>query len=233
MQRNAVMDSMRARFESRVKTRILAFGSSNTERHRPGIHWLDVFELALRKYGRFHHCINAGVCGETSYDLLGRFAEDAAFYQPHLVFLTVGGNDSFRPLPADDFKRNLLELHRRFSKIGAAVVFQTYYSPDPARCDDLTYFYKLMDIVREVAAESGAGLVDQLRRWEILRKAHTPRYLPLMADNFHLNGRGNTFMGLELARAFGLGDDLVEPASDWQEARELMTLVDALDGRRD
>ena len=230
MARCAVLESFTGRLEAQAMTRILAFGSSNTERRLFGMHWLDVLELAIvRKYGRIHHCINTGVGGETSGDLLRRFETDAAFYQPHLAFITIGGNDSFRVMPAEEFKRNLLELHHRFRKIGTLVAFQTYYSPDPEQNGDLTHFYRLMDIVRECAAETNSMLIDQLRRWEMLRKAEKTRYKPLMADGFHLNWRGNAFMGLELTKAFGLEQvDLFEHEL-WAETRELQAIVDALD----
>jgi len=40
------------------KVRILAFGSSNTDRRIVGMHWLDCLDLALKeKHGRIHHCV--------------------------------------------------------------------------------------------------------------------------------------------------------------------------------
>jgi CheY-like chemotaxis protein len=127
---------MAARFEARLKTRILAFGSSNTERFLPGMHWFDVFDLALQnRIGRIHQCLNTGIGGHTTRDLLARFEEDTAFFKPHLVFITVGGNDSNpdRKITPDEFEANLVELHRRISSWGCAVVFQTYYAVNPAQ----------------------------------------------------------------------------------------------------
>ena len=153
MNDNPVFCAMKARLRAGQKTRFLAFGSSNTERILPGMHWFDVFDLAVgNTYGRIHHCINTGIGGHTSKDLLDRFEEDAAFYKPHMVFITVGGNDSNpdRKLSEEQFTYNLQELHRRFWRMGTAVVFQTYYAPICENCPDahMEKFYRYMDIIR-------------------------------------------------------------------------------------
>ena len=50
-----VFNAMKSRFKAGLKTRILAFGSSNTERLVPGMHWFDVFDLAVHNtYGCIH-----------------------------------------------------------------------------------------------------------------------------------------------------------------------------------
>ena len=226
-----VLSAIHSRLKSLEKTRILAFGSSNTERRSPGMHWLDVLDLAIkRRYGRIHHCINTGIGGNTSRDLLARFEDDAAFYRPHVAIVTIGGNDSnpAKSLGEEEFVGNLRELRNRFHHMGCAVVFQTYYAPDPARNEDLSGFYAYMDIVRNIAAESAAGLVDHLRRWELFRKAFPDRYLPLMEDGFHLNCRGNMILGLDLSRSLGVEFDLPEPEF-WSESLEMQRLMDSLD----
>ncbi len=228
-----VFDAMTARFRAKLKTRLLAFGSSNTERFLPGMHWFDVLDLSLQHaHGRIHQCVNTGIGGHTSRDLLDRFEDDAAFYRPHLALITIGGNDSNpdKHLTAKEFEANLKELRRRFGTMGCAVVFQTYYAPDPARVEDktrLANFYTYMDIVRSVAAETESGLVDHLSRWEAFRKVHPARYLPLMQDGFHLNWHGNMVMGLDLARAFGVSCVAQDP-DYWREGVELQSLMDSV-----
>ncbi|HWL52612.1 MAG TPA: SGNH/GDSL hydrolase family protein [Chthoniobacteraceae bacterium] len=231
-QQQAVIQAALARFESKEKTRILAFGSSNTEHRILGTHWFDVFDLALKKkYGRFHHCINTGIGGDTTAHLLARFEEDAAFYRPHLVFLTVGGNDFRKIDSVEQIRDNYRELHRRFAALGTPVIFQTYYSPDPERTGPLERFFEVMEIMREVAAETGSGLIDQLRRWELFRNAAPQQYAPLMMDGFHVNERGNRLMGLELTAAFGIGEVLCEQ-EELAEAREIQALINRLDPRK-
>ena len=127
------METILQRFAAEQRTRIVAFGSSNTERRIHGLHWFDWLDLGIKQtYGRVHHCINAGLGGDTSRGLLQRFDEDVALYQPHVVFITIGGNDA-KPdsgIDAVEFRRNLRQLQSRIRFLDAAVVFQTYYSAD-------------------------------------------------------------------------------------------------------
>ena len=232
MAKSQLIESLRSQVPSGTKARILAFGSSNTERFQPGLHWLDVLELALRDtHGRFHQCLNAGICGDTTRELLARFDADAAPFAPHLAIITIGGNDSNpeKNLAHAEYEANLLELHRRFSATGCALLFQTYYAPDPERNGDLTVFRDYMEIIRCVARRTGSGLVDHLPRWEAFQRAHNRRYLDLMADGFHLNPRGNLVLGLDLARQLG-----ARPADDasgfWDEALRIQESMDATVG---
>lgn len=225
-----LIDELKAEVAPGAKVRILAFGSSNTERFLPGMHWFDVVELALRDtYGRFHRCFNIGQCGDSSRDLLARFDEEVVAFRPQLTIITIGGNDCS---PAKDispaqFDGNLTELYRRSTDIGSRVIFQTYYAPDPEREGDLTPFHRYMDIVREVANNTGACLIDHLPRWEALQQAQLDRYQPLMHDGFHLNHRGNAVLGLDTARALGAA-----PAEDtpgyWDDALEIQRYMDGL-----
>ena len=121
------------RLEAGDRTRFVAFGSSNTERRIPGLHWFDWLDLALKAtYGRVHHCINAGLGGDTTQGLLARFDEDVALYRPHVVLVTIGGNDA-KPdsgIDEDDFRRNLNEVIRMIRELDATPILQTYYSAD-------------------------------------------------------------------------------------------------------
>jgi lysophospholipase L1-like esterase len=234
-----VFNAMKARFKAGLKTRILAFGSSNTERIVPGMHWFDVFDLAVHNtYGCIHTCINSGIGGHSSGDLLNRFEDDAAFYRPHMVFITVGGNDSNpeRQMKEEQFTANLQKLQSRFSLMGCAVVFQTYYSPIKEQHDPeyMLKFYRFMDIIRQVAAETKSGLIDHLVRWEHIRKNHPEKHLPLMQDAMHVNRRGNMVMGLDIARYFDAKLNIPyanfaydkEGNNFWDEAIEIQKIMD-------
>ena len=213
------------------KAVILTYGSSNTERFLPGMHWCDILELALRDtYGRFHQCINTGLCGDTSRGLLQRFEKDAARFHPKMVILTIGGNDRdpVHNIPPEQFALNLRDLQRRFADIGCRTVFQTYYAVDPARIGDLGSFHCYMDLVRQAAHDTGSDLVDHLVRWEAFQQAYPERYLDLMLDGFHVNPGGNTILGHYLSRHVG-----AKPASTtdtfWDEALSILQLMDELE----
>ena len=225
-----MIESLRSKLKPGEKVRILAYGSSNTERFLPGMHWFDILELSLRDtYGRFHHCINTGLCGDTSRGLLARFSADAALFRPHLVIITIGGNDSnpAQEISPEQFDANLSALYSQFTAMGCQVIFQTYYAPDPARQGDLTPFRHYMEIVRIVAKRTGSGLVDHLVRWEAFQQARPAQYLQLMHDGFHVNQRGNAVLGLDLARQLG-----AKPALDdhgiWDEALTIQGVMDKL-----
>ena len=241
MTKNPVFSTMKARFRAEIKTRILAFGSSNTERILPGMHWFDVFDLAVHDtYGRIHYCIDTGIGGNTSRDLLERFEDDAAFYRPHMVFITVGGNDSNpdRQPSEEQFSANLLELHHRFSRMGCAVVFQTYYAPIENLCsaEHMKNFYRHMDIIRQIASETKSGLIDHLVRWGYLREKYPDRHLSLMQDCMHVNRRGNMVMGLDIARHFNVRINIPYACSAydpegkkfWDETVEIQKMMDEI-----
>ena len=201
------LDAILRRLRAGTRTRIVAFGSSNTERRIEGLHWFDWLDLALaQSYGRAHHCINAGLGGDTSRGLLARFEEDIALYRPHAVFVTIGGNDA-KPdsgLDAAAFRDNLLALEGRIRALGATPILQTYYAADTDALgpEHGPRFLAFMDIVREVAAATGAPLIDHHRRWEPLRHRHPDLYRTLMLDALHVNALGNMVLGLDLLRAF-------------------------------
>ena len=209
------MTNLTRRLASEPMTRIVALGSSNTERgaHGQGWHnWFDWLDVGLReRFGRVHHTINAGVSGETSRDMLARFDRDVALYRPHLVIITTGGNDCnpANELSLEEFGANLSELVRRVRRLdGCEALLQTYYSIDVAalteEAERARQFAGYMQVVREVAAQDEAALVDHLARWERLRHADLAAYRCLMRDPMHLNPLGNMVFGLDLLRALGV-----------------------------
>ena len=51
------LTTLRRRFTTEPRTRIVAFGSSNTDRRITGMHWLDWLDLGIKQtFGRVHHC---------------------------------------------------------------------------------------------------------------------------------------------------------------------------------
>ncbi|MDZ4198206.1 MAG: SGNH/GDSL hydrolase family protein [Kiritimatiellia bacterium] len=186
------------------KLRILAFGSSNTERFLAGTHWFDCLELALRmRYGRAHLCCNAGVGGDTTRDLLRRIEADALAFHPDAAFVTIGGNDSNpdRGIGQQEFRDNLLELRSRLAETGCRVVFQTYYAPMLGELDEArrTAFDACMETVVAVASETNSVLVDHYRLWRPFALRNPEEHRKLMTDSFHVNALGNLALGLTIA----------------------------------
>jgi len=210
------MQNIIRHLETQPMTRILALGSSNTELayHCKGRHnWFDWLEVGIREhYGRKHICINSGVSGNTSADILDRFDRDCALFQPNVVILTVGGNDSNpgRGVSSEEFHRNLAELVGRISAFDdCRVILQTYYAFDIEKfahaekgwADNFPIY---MDITCKVAAETNCPLLNHLERWEKLRRADIALFRNLMLDSRHVNPLGNMVIGLDILREFGV-----------------------------
>jgi lysophospholipase L1-like esterase len=212
------METILKHLQQGQKTRIVAFGSSNTERHIHSVHWLDWLELGIRNtYGRIHTCINTGLCGDTTRGLLQRFDDDVALYQPHVVFVTIGGNDSSPTsgISNAEFQNNLRQLAAQIRALEAYVIFQTYYSADIVGLgpEHGGRFLQFMDSIRRVAADTQSILVDHHRRWEYLRKQKFEDYQQLMRDPLHVTALGNMLLGLDLVRAFGANLDETQRAA--------------------
>ncbi len=198
---------------------IEAFGSSNTQRRLPGMTWFDYLELGFKAtYGA--GCgtfINAGIGGDTSKMLLDRFDRDLRPFRPDLVIITVGGNDSnpVHNISTQQFRDNLLELHRRITDLGGQVLFQTYYACmiEQLSAEMAERMLYNMQQIRDLAAATGSPLQDHYARWGRLQK-HCPKiYQLLMTDAMHVNGDGNSVLGLDLLRSFA-----VEMPQDFAEA---------------
>ncbi len=217
-------------------SRIVALGSSNTERgaHSEGkYHWFDWLDLGLkRQFGSKHHSINVGISGETTSQLLARFDSAVEVYKPHIVLLTVGGNDSNpeRQIDPDLFRKQLTELVQRIQGLGALCILQTYYSIVEEEMDPLYFkqFHDYMQIIREVAEEENTLLHDNLKRWELLRLQAPEVYKPLMRDAMHVKPLGNMLWGMDIARFFGVWiNDLL---SEWcEEGLQLQQQIDKME----
>lgn len=234
-----MLHAIQERLRREPMTRIVAFGSSNTERagHSEGrYNWVDWVDVGLRlHFGRVHHTLNAGVSGQTCVDCLERFDRDVAFYRPAVVFITLGGNDCnpTRDVPLERFRETMHSLVARTQAIGdCQPVLQTYYAADidrlPPPPDCALHFHTYMQAVREIARESGAYLIDHLARWERLRHADVDTYRTLMRDPMHLKPLGNMLLGLDVLRHFGV-TALQDIQPYIETGLELQRLLDALE----
>lgn len=151
-------------------------------------------------------------------------------YKPHLVILTIGGNDANpeRNITPEQFRANLLELERKISVLGAQIIFQTYYACDLANVDPnyAQNLIKYMQIIREVTEQTGHLLMDHFTRWERLRVLNNDVYLLLMKNAMHVNSAGNMVMGLDLARNLGL---TINEVTEFREGLFVQTLLDQLE----
>lgn len=226
------VESFLKKFRADEFMRVVAFGSSNTERRLVGMHWFDCFELACRtQVGPHIASINSGKGGDSTRELLARIERDCLAHRPDLVFITVGGNDSNpgKEMSRDEYKANLKNIISQIQSIGAAPVLQTYYAFDLEKMDPQhgENFISMMQAVRETAKETDCMLIDHLARWEPLRQRCVNVYRRLLCDALHTNPTGNIVLGLDIARAFGL--ELPDDAY-FREGRGIQALLDILAG---
>ena len=204
--------------------RVVAFGSSNTEIgwHSDGRHgwpcWLScIFRASV---GQHVQTLNAGIGGNTATNLLSRIHGDVLPIHPHLVIITIGGNDFFQHHTLADFEANLRKLETILRDAGAVVVFQTYYALLPEAGPG---FAAYMDVVRQVATTTGAGLIDQFAWFSTWQQADLPTYRTIMRDPAHLKPIGNALFGTLAGRVLGCWDPAVPPdlpISDYLPALE-------------
>jgi len=192
--------------------RVVAFGSSNTEIgwHSDGRHgwpcWLScIFRAAV---GQHVQTLNAGIGGNTAKDLLGRIHRDVLPVHPQLVIITIGGNDFFQHQPLADFAADLRQLEVILRAAGTVVAFQTYYALLPEAGPG---FAAYMDVVRQVATTTGAGLIDQYAWFAQWQEADLATYRTIMRDPAHLKPIGNALFGTLAGRVFGCWDPAVPP----------------------
>ena len=220
-----LIQSWRAAGNEQVN-RVVAFGSSNTSlgTHNEGRHsWVCWLAFALQQSVKQRiWVINIGIGGNTAADLVARVTGDVVAVQPHLVIITIGGNDSGRGRPLADFEADLRSLEKTLREAGALVVFQTYYALLPDWGNDVT---KHMEVERRVAQTTGAGLIDQYAWFQSWLKSDPVTYRTIMRDPGHLNALGNALFGILAARVFGLPDpplpaDMQQPVTERLAALE-------------
>jgi len=187
--------------------RVVAFGSSNTEIgwHSDGHHgwpcWLScIFRASV---GRHIQMMNAGIGGDTAAGLLKRIDRDVLPIHPHLVIITIGGNDQFQKHSLSDFEANLRKLESILRETGAKVAFQTYYALLP---ESDVGFAPYMEVVRNVARSTDAGLIDQYAWFSAWQNNDITTYRTIMRDGAHLKPVGNALFGTLAGRVCGCWD---------------------------
>lgn len=200
--------------------RVVAFGSSNTAQSwsNGGRHnWVDWLQLNLKMHVGHHVTIfNQGISGETTEDLLKRIDRDVLSYDPDLVIVTVGGNDSknvHRNITLQRYTDNLRRICSLILGRQALPVLQTYYCPMYHLNAEgfRETFESYMEANRLLAREMDLPLIDQYNRFEPLYTRHPEPYGQLMRDWIHVNHLGNLLMGQHISHDFGLPELPVPP----------------------
>jgi len=196
---------------------IVALGSSTTAK-RSGVRsvYVDRLQEELPKRGIPVKMINSGVGGDTTDRARKRFDKDVLAHNPDLVIIQLGINDSAfdvwkdpaatKPrVPMDRYEENLRTFVRTLKERGAEVILMTpnslrwtpklkeLYGKPPYKADDVKGFAVTVkpyaEVVRKVAREEGAELVDVFKAFESY--CDGKRVDRLLLDGMHPNDQGH------------------------------------------
>lgn len=136
--------------------------------------------------------INSGISGDSSTGALNRFDRDVAVYQPDLVTVCLGLNDSMTPdteAGLARYRANMTAIFARIRELGAEAILVTpnmmcsYVDPalkeEPLRniagavvkCQTGGVLTAYVDAAREVAREAGVPIADAYAEWQAMERA--------------------------------------------------------------
>ena len=133
---------------------------------------------------------NTGVSGATTRDIIRDFNICVNIYNPDIVFIMLGMNDSSNEIvPLEEYRKNILELINKVRKIGAIPILQTSNIIKMDLSRKSLKFY--MDVIREVARENNVMLINHYSHWEDLEKENSNIKNELLSDLIHPNEKGH------------------------------------------
>ena len=133
---------------------------------------------------------NTGVSGATTRDIIRDFHICVNIYDPDVVFIMLGMNDSSNQIvPLEEYRSNILELINKVREIGAIPIIQTSNIIKMDLSRKSLKFY--MDIVRAVARENNVMLIDHYSHWEELEKENSNLKNEILNDLIHPNEKGH------------------------------------------
>jgi lysophospholipase L1-like esterase len=204
------------------KQKVLFIGDSITDSGRREINvpWGQgyvsmVRDFLLARYPELNlTVVNRGVSGDTTRHLLARWRSDVISEQPNWLSLKIGINDVWRgfsdlaevrheAVPLAEYRANLYRLLDQVQEqTHARLILMTPYMIEANRAQAMR---AQMDtygaVVKEIAAERGAVLVDTQAAFEAVLKHTIPD--DWADDQIHPNGPGNAVIAQAFLRAVG------------------------------
>ncbi|MBI5817791.1 MAG: exo-alpha-sialidase [Verrucomicrobia bacterium] len=192
---------------------LVAFGDSTTALRGS----LTVYATILQEELRGVRVINAGIGGNTTEMGRARFDKDVLAHKPAIAIIQFGINDSamdvWKKPPAtkprvapERYEANLRHFVETLKSRDARVILMTpnplrwtpklkeMYGKPPYKPDDPDGFNVLLDnyadIVRKVARETGAALVDAREAFAAQNRKTNETVDALLLDGMHPNDRG-------------------------------------------
>ncbi len=146
--------------------------------------------------------------GATTRDIIRDFNICVNIYDPDIVFIMLGMNDSSNEIvPLEEYRKNILELINKVREIGAIPIIQTSNIIKMDLSRKSLKFY--MDILREVVRENDVMIIDHYSHWGDLEKEISNIKNELLSDLIHPNEKGH----LEMAKFIFKELDIFEEES--------------------
>jgi len=145
--------------------------------------------------------INSGISGDTSRDGLARLDWSVLSYEPDLVTINFGINDSVFDIDVDEFKANLTNMIRRIRAGPDSEILLLSSQPleTPPYDRIVQDYYRA---VEDVAREMDVGFVDVYGAWMERVRAGTPQSSLIIPGLDHPNEAGYRIIAEELMRLF-------------------------------
>jgi lysophospholipase L1-like esterase len=207
--------------------RLVAFGSSNTELHWHSLghfNWFSWLSSTMKEWiGRHITTINSGIGGETSKDILKRTDRDVLSFNPDLVIITIGGNDTWKGLTIQEYQNFLIQIVEKIKEIKGLPVLQTYYCLLYNQMDKVfQQFPQIVEVNRNLSKEMKIPLIDQYKYFSPFYENDPKIYSDLMLDGLHVNPLGNAIMGIIASRLFSLPDPFFSDKSFWNKVKKYL-----------
>jgi acyl-CoA thioesterase-1 len=152
--------------------------------------------------------INTGISGERTGGLLADFEWRAARFQPHVVSIMLGMNDCTAGADGrETFRATLVQLVERSRAAGAVPLLHTpntVYVKNSVGREDLSAYAQ---IVRDVAAETAAPLVDHYQHWQEQKPDQEALLAWLEDQSIHPGVYGHRAFARLIFRELGIFDD--------------------------
>lgn len=167
--------------------------------------------------------INAGICGDKAKGVRNRLERDVLAYQPTLVTLSIGINDTMQNVPMDEYKADVLAVveHLRAEKIPLVLFTLTPIGPTHAEKEASRAEKNVF--LRETATKYGLLLVDVDAA---MRQAQADGINVLEGDEIHISYAGYRVFARAILDGLGQQNiklpDIFTPAplpgliTDWQ-----------------
>ena len=172
--------------------------------------YVEVVEERVRyELGKGQHLfVNSGVDGGTTNGVLQSIQHRILRFDPDIFSLMIGVNDSTPELgiPPGKFEANLKEICTRVrDNCGAEIILQTCCAINPEEDPKRARYPQYMDILRSVAAELDAGLIDHQKHWEEVRLSDEMRWRSWLENPNHPNAMGHWVFAERILTDLGLG----------------------------